>query len=285
MEPSLRAGAPFLTESFLPPFRFNLGQSLVRSPGLPGSNCSGPIRSSLSAPRLSAASRSRSSRPRRRSPRSTQTTSGTHPPDHTARARTRARHRPQCPRLGRGARPPLRRTRRSRRRVGRERQVGVAVADALVAAGGQLIEGLGPCRLLSRATGSASAGCSSGCVRRDPRDARSWKRVASTTRTRSVPASIGSGGRRRTPRWFRRRQRAPRPAGTLDERLGSFVWQGSSRPTRRSHALPTRHPCLTCSVLPTATSSSTALASRRNRRAGGRGALGAGNHTARSDRR
>ena len=36
METALRAGAPFLTESFLTPFRFDLGQSLVRRPGLPG---------------------------------------------------------------------------------------------------------------------------------------------------------------------------------------------------------------------------------------------------------
>jgi hypothetical protein len=36
VEPALRAGAPFVTESFLTPFRFNLGQSLVLRSDVPG---------------------------------------------------------------------------------------------------------------------------------------------------------------------------------------------------------------------------------------------------------
>lgn len=228
VEPSLRAGAPFLTESFLTPFRFNLGQSLVRSPGLPGLELLRP--DPLIA--VGAATLGRVSVALEPAATAFATLDANDVRDPIRRITLLALGLalgidPDAPGSGVGLTDLCAGLDDLVVVSGGNGMVGVAVADALVAAGGQLIEGLGPlsapeprdglgfCRLFVGLRTPRPAGRAF-LETRGFDDEDSLRTRLDRLRAGDVEHLVG----------FVVDNAHLDPRGTLDERLGSFVWQG-----------------------------------------------------------
>jgi hypothetical protein len=227
-EPSLRAGAPFATESFLTPFRFNLGQSLVRRPEVTGHELLEPD------PLLALGEATLGRAPVVLQPAGTAVetldASGILEPDRRAVLLALG--------LALGIDPTHEGSGAGLARLcagldelvvvrGGNGMVAAAATDALVAAGGQLVEGVAPTAVPPRPEGLGLCRLFVGL--RVPRPAgRAFLDAHGFADERSLHAALGRlrGGNVDHPVGVVVDNAHLEPRGALDERLGSFVWQG-----------------------------------------------------------
>lgn len=228
METALRAGAPFLTESFLTPFRFDLGQSLVRRPGLPGLRLLEP--DPLVA--VGDATVGRAPVVLELADTAVETLDASGVADPGQRTALLALG------LALGVDPEARGSGAGLAGLcavlddlvvvaGGNGVAAAAAADALVAAGGHLVEGLGSPAVPTPPTGLGLCRLFVGL--RAPRPAgRAFLEAYGFDSEDSLRAALERlrAGNVDRPVGFVVDNAHLEPRGALDERLGSFVWQG-----------------------------------------------------------
>jgi hypothetical protein len=227
VEPALRAGAPFTTESFLTPFRFNLGQSLVRRPDVAGLELVEP--DPLVAAGVATLGRASVSLAPASTAFATLDGSDVDPA-------TRITLLALAIALGIDPEAPASGMSLARLAAGLDDLVAVAggnglvaaaVSDELVAAGGHLVEAAGPPTTSDPVEGLGLCRLFVG-LRRTRSSTRAFLEAHGFEDEESLRASLERlrAGATERPVGFVVDNTHLDPRGALDERLGSFVWQG-----------------------------------------------------------
>jgi hypothetical protein len=228
VEPALRAGAPFVTESFLTPFRFNLGQSLVLRSAVPDFELLEPD------PLMAVGSATLERAPVALEPGATAVatleTNGVGNP--ALRTTLLALGLvlgidPVAPGSGASLADLAARLDDLVVVAGGSGLVSAALCDELVAAGGQLVEGAGPPVVPEPFQGLGMCRLFVGLRRPRPNE-RAFIEAHGFEDEESLGSALDRLRMGDTTRaiGFVVDNTHLDPHGVLDERLGSFVWQG-----------------------------------------------------------